>query len=246
MPAKWLLAFALLPSAILCAQSKPNRASAPMPPQTALVVPKRDDLAAARDASDRFLSGLKIAELPEGRQLMRENQWITGEADNGENFYTRPQFVETTPLFERLFDTDVAGVQGYKRLLEMKATSEAGTQLLIRYWLVAFKDRRAGEWKLLCTGQGDSADFDKEIAFWSQKDQPFTSEVERLLIYGRWLLLAGRISEARNALTSGLSASTKYPDPPGQSSDAYAGLHVLQLRTLLGVVDSISGDWAQQ
>jgi hypothetical protein len=205
--------------------------------------PKTDDLTSAREATDTFLNGVKISELPEGRQLLSETQWITGQADNGENFYLRPRFTEATPLFERLFDTDVPGVQGYKRLLDMKAVSEAGTPLLIRYFMVAFKDRHTNKWKVLDTGTDEDADVDHQVAYFREKlhETTFTSEEDNYLSYGHWLLLAGRTKEAREALTTALSAS---PNITGiyVHTDKYAPLYRLQIQALLTAIDGIAAN----
>jgi hypothetical protein len=124
--------------------ARPAPASAPVPPP-----PVVDDLTAARDATDTFLKGVKIDDLPEGKEMLSRVQWITGEADNGQNFYVRPKYTTATTIFEKLFDTDTPGVQGYKRLLDMNAVSEAGTPLLVRYIMIAYKDQHTNQWKVL-------------------------------------------------------------------------------------------------
>ena len=245
-----LMISVILSSALLSAQTTKVR-SQPKPQPT----PQEDDLTSARAATDKFLNGVKLAELPEGRQLLSETQWITGEADHGKNFYFRPRFTEVTSLFEKLFDTDVPVVQGYERLLDMKAVSEAGTPLLTRYFMVAFKDRRTNKWKVL--GTYENLDVDHEIAFAGQRlhETSLTSEQDNYLSYGKWLLLAGRTKEARDALTTALNANTS-PSLYGlltnerTTADASlrrgvekdAALHRVQIQTLLGVIDAIVGN----
>src|ERR1035438_7125104 len=229
----------ILASALLSAQTTKVRSQPKSQP-----TPQKDELTSAREATDKFLSGVKLAELPEGRQLLSETQWITGEADHGKNFYFRPRFTEVTTLFEKLFDTDVPGVQGYKRLLDMKAVSEGGAPLLTRYFMVAFKDRRTNKWKVLDTGTDESADVDRQIAFAGQRlhETAMTSEQDNYLNYGHWLLLAGRTKEARDALTTALSASPNITDPNYPRTDKYAALHRVQIQALLGVIDAIVGN----
>ena len=230
----------ILSGALLCAQTKVQQHPKPQPaPQNGQAIPQKDELTSAREATDRFLAGLKIAELPEGKQLMFDNQWITGEADHGQHFYGRPQFTEASTLFEKIFDTDVPGVHGYKRLLDMKAVSKAGTQLLTHYWMVAFKDRRTNSWKVLGT-EADSTDFDEQIAGFAHT-RPDDSEQERYGSYGHWLLLAGRIGEARTALTTGMGASTVVTYGTAESQQESIDLNRLQMKTLLGVIDAIVG-----
>jgi hypothetical protein len=229
----------ILSSALLSAQTTKVR-SQPKPQPT----PQKDELTSAREATEKFLNGVKLAELPEGRQLLSETQWITGEADYFENFYFRPRFTEVTSLFEKLFDTDVPGVQGYKRLLDMKAVSKAGTPLLTRYFMIAFKDRRTNNWKVLETGTDESADVDREVAFAGQRlhETAMTSEQENYLLYGKWLLLAGRTKEARDALTTALSASPNITNPDYPRTDKYAAVHRVQIQALLSVIDAIVGN----
>jgi hypothetical protein len=234
-----LMISVILSSALLPAQTTKVR-SQPKPQPT----PQEDDLTSARAATEKFLDGVKLAELPEGRQLLSETQWITGEADYGENFYFRPRFTEVTSLFEKLFDTDVPGVQGYKRLLDMKVVSKAGTPLLTRYFMIAFKDRRTNNWKVLETGTDESADVDRQVAHAGQRlhDTVLTSEQNNYEVYGKWLLLAGRTKEARDALTTALSASPNITDPYYPRTDKYAALDRVQIQALLSVIDAIVGN----
>jgi hypothetical protein len=207
--------------------------------------PQKDDLAAAREATDNFLNGIKLIALPEGREILAETQWITGEADNGQNFYVRPQFTEATTLLEKLFDTDVLGVRGYKRFVDMKAVSKAGTPLQMRYFMIAFKDRHTGKWKVLGSGTEEAADVEHEIEYAAQHlhDTYTSSEQERYLDYGQWLLLAGHTQAAREALTSAVHAATVSTLGLRLSGqDKYARLHQAQIQALLAVIDAITAN----
>jgi hypothetical protein len=221
------------------AQTKPPTRSIPKPSN-----PVVDDLAAAKEATETFLRGVKLADLPEGKEMLSGVQWITGEADNGKNFYTRPTFTEATTLFEKLFDTDTPGVKCYKRLLEMKAVSEAGTPVLLRYLMIAFKDQRTKQWKILGTVTDDGVDLDRQIAYFRQhlQDTQSTSAQENYLSYGHWLFMAGRISEANQALTTALDASPHVSDPVMErvmSKGKYSDLAHLQIQSLLSVISNI-------
>ena len=199
---------------------------------------RNDELRSARDATDEFLKALKMADLPEGRQSLIETEWITGEADYGENFYVRPRFTEATTVFETLFDTDVPGVQGYKRLLDMKAVSEAGTPILTRYFMIAYKDRRTSKWKVLET-DNKAEDIDGNIAYFAQTlhQTMLRSEQHNYLTYGHWLLLAGRTKEAREALTTALTASPAVDPTLGMQT---VELDKIQINALLAVIDRIT------
>jgi hypothetical protein len=158
----------------------------------------------ASAALDKFLKGIKLADLREGKTMMAETQWITGDADFAENFYSRPVYTDAETLFEGIFDTDIPGVIGYKRLMEMKAVSKAKTPLQIRYLAIAYKDKSTGEWKVLSTRTGESGDIDidKNVAYFGShlSDTKIISEQDMYNGYGQWLLLAGRISDAAVAL----------------------------------------------
>jgi len=198
-----------------------------------------DDLSAGRNATDTFLKGLKIADLPEGKEMLGDVQWLTGEVDVG---YERPTFTEATAIFEKLFDTDIPGVQGYKRLLELKAVSEAGTPLIVRYLMIAYKDKRTKQWKVLFTGTGQRIAVD-DMVTWSGTDIS-GSEQTKYGFHGYWLLVAGRIKEARETLTASLSAKTTYTfyGTPKEDDIHTVHLNLLKARSLLGVIDSITGD----
>lgn len=230
------LFMSFIPS-LAVAQTKARHALSPVAP-----VPVVDELADARNATDTFLKGIMIADLPEGQDMLRDIQWITGEADVG--FYERPTFTADTTIFEKLFDTDIPGVQGYKRLLEMTAVSEARTPLLVRYLMIAYKDRRTKKWKVLFTGTGDRIAIDKMVT-WSSKGIPGSSEQSSYGYYGFWLLMAGQITEAKQAFTNSLSAKTTYTglfDGKPKEDDIQT-IHgrLLESRSLLSVIDNITG-----
>jgi len=202
-----------------------------------------DDLSAARSATDTFLKGIKIADLPEGREMMREVQWITGELEIG--LYEKPTFTEDTTVFEKLFDTDIPGVQGYKRLVEMTAVSEARTPLLVRYLMIAYKDQRTKQWKVLFTGTGVRIDIDKMVTeIGNDLRTPTHSEQFIYSYYGFWLLMAGRLKEAKQALSTSLSAKTTYTGPfdgkPMEDDSNTTHRQLLEARSLLSVIDSIT------
>jgi hypothetical protein len=222
------------------AQTKAHQKPAPVPPATVV-----DDLAAARGATDTFLKGIKIADLPEGREMLREVQWITGELEIG--LYEKPTFTEDTTVFEKLFDTDIPGVQGYKRLVEMTAVSEARTPLLVRFVMIAYKDQQTKKWKVLFTGTGVRIDIDKMVTeIGNDLRTPTHSEQFIYQYYGFWLVMAGRIKEAQKALTTSLSARTTYTDlfdgSPREDDSNTTHRQLFMARSLLTVIGSVTGN----
>ena len=84
---------------------------APTPPKSttapALVSPAPNtptEQASAHEVVMHFLQGIKIAALPEGKQLLADSQWILGDADRGKNFYSRPNYTEVNSIFASLFE----------------------------------------------------------------------------------------------------------------------------------------------
>ena len=190
----------------------------------------------------KFLQGLRIAGLPEGKTLLAQTQWILGEADRGRNFYSRPDYTEVTPIYAALFDTDLPSVKGYKELFDMKAVSDAGTALNLKYLVISFKDIIAGKWKILRAidglnnGSGSAFDMDAQVEAFKKElldSKHLLSSKENYLYIGGWLLCDGRIKEARSALETAQTASDtgpySEPDP----------IHDIQISALLDVIGRV-------
>jgi hypothetical protein len=78
-------------------------------------------------------------------RLQIETQWILGQADRGENYYSRPDHTKVTSIYGGLFDTDAPSVKGYKELFDMKAVTKAGTTQHLKYLAISFKDTTSGK-----------------------------------------------------------------------------------------------------
>ena len=206
--------------------------------------PVDDREASAHDAVMRFLQGVKIAELPEGKTLLADTQWIVGDADYGKHFYSRPDHKDATSIFAGLFETDVPGVKGYKELFDMTAITKAATTKELKFLVIAFKDLTTQQWKIM--GSVDNSDDESAIDVASQidffkahlDDTKYSSARDNYASYGHWLLLGGRLLEARAALTSASSASMErtaigYPDRNGALLD-------LQIRAMVQSIDKIA------
>lgn len=165
----------------------------------------------AQKMADTFLNGVKLIDLPEGKKMLNETIW------NAPDKQEYPVFTEASTLFEGMFSTEVSTIKGYKRLVEMKGVSKAGTPLVKRYILVAYKDILSAKWKVLqfresadleyeanaaCTSAADPDDFAKETL--RTTDPDILKAVRPLpqfayLRCGYWSELAGRIGRARAA-----------------------------------------------
>lgn len=173
----------------------------------------RLDEVQAHDAVKRFLQGIKLAALPEGKQMLVDTQWILGAADYGQNFYSRPDYTEVNSLYAGLFDTDVPGIKGYKELFDMKAVNKAGTTKNLKFLVIAFKDVDSEKWKVLTAldndGDESALDLERNAAYFKNRlaDTENTSAMENYQTYGQWLLVAGRINEAKTTLAFAKTAS---------------------------------------
>lgn len=238
-----VLALTLLSAAQKASPSQRKRSASA---EKTATTSKQSDEDAAGAAVDTFMRGIKLIDLSEGKQMLRDIQWVNGQADYGQNFYSRPAYSEATVLFQGLFDTDVDGVKGYKRLMELKAISEAKTPLIVRFLVIAFKEKSTGRWKILDSGTDDSVDVEQSVRYFAAnlKNTQVTSAQENYLTYGQWLLKAGRVIEARNALRT---AAESHAQPDG-SSGLFAAkaniieIHRAQIKALLDVISRITGE----
>jgi hypothetical protein len=147
-----------------------------------------------------FLQGVRLAALSEGKQMLQKTQWITGAADRGLNYYFRPDYTEVTSLYASLFDTDFPTVKGYKEYFDMKATTKSGAPFATKYLVIAYKDLKSGEWKVIYSTHG--ADIDNEVRAFKENlnDTRYSSPKDNYLIYAHWLVRAGHLAEAKAAL----------------------------------------------
>lgn len=198
----------------------------------------------ASEAVDTFLKGVKLIDLPEGKALLARSQWITGDADNGANFYARPVYTKAKTIFEALFDTDLPGIVGYKRLMEMDAVSETRTTLRLRFIAIAYSDKKTGDWKVLGTGTNDSIDIERNVQYFEQNlaDTRYSSEQDNYLTYGNWLFRAGRIRDAKEVLLKARGARQfSDSDPQGRIEGKFVHLHQVQIERLLQVIERVAG-----
>ena len=178
--------------------------------------------AAASKAADTFLTGVKLMELPEGKQMLAETIW----EDLDRRRY--PVFTDASTLFEGMFSTDIPGLQGYKRLIELKALSEAGIPLVKRYILIAYKDNTSGKWKVLEFREAEDLDHEARAAGKrAAGENPGTREFPDLHLtpdqftyrdYGYWSLLAGKISQAKAAYQK--ASELNRQNPQDQRTDS--------------------------
>jgi len=199
----------------------------------------------AHDSVMRFLQGVRLGALPEGKQILTETQWISGRADRGSNYYSRPEYTEVASLYAAFFDTDIRSVQGYKEFFDMTAVTKAGTSRHLKFLVISLKDTLSGKWKILATfddADGDQSgfDFDRNIEYFGKhlSDTEYKSARGNYATYGERLLFAGRIREAKAAFetartVSPISAFDAGLNRPGDQ------VRDIQIDALLAVIASI-------
>jgi hypothetical protein len=222
----------------------PRPTTAPAPVTPAQATPTEQ--ASAHEVVMRFLQGIKIAALPEGKQLLADSQWVLGNADRGENFYSRPNYTEVNSIFASLFDTDIPNVKGYKELFDMKAQTHGGTTANVKYLVIAFKDVAAGKWRVLGSfddlGDESAIDIDHQVAYFKDHltDTRYESLRENYATYGHWLLLDGRIAEARTAFTTAKASPDTTDDPVLGVRHDNDSIRSLQIDVQLMIIDRIT------
>lgn len=163
---------------------------------------------AASKVANRYLEGLRIFDLPEGKKLLQGIEWQPPS-------YPYQTYTEAVTLYEGMFDTDVRGVQGYKRLVLLKTMSEGGQSVNVRYLLVAYRDKKLGEWKVYDFTKG--TDTGKEVAYFGGRldaDIELFGETIRQTNYRRyshWLVMDGKLREGLQALEKAIALNRKNP-----------------------------------
>jgi hypothetical protein len=112
----------------------------------------------ASKMADTFLTGVKLIDMPEGKKMLTDTVWNDPDGDE------YPLLTEASTLFEGMYPTDISGIQGYKRLVEGKGMSKAGTPLVKRYILIAYKDISSGKWKVLHFKEATDLDHEADEA----------------------------------------------------------------------------------
>jgi branched-chain amino acid transport system substrate-binding protein len=158
----------------------------------------------AKAIVDRFISAVKIAgEVPEARQTVRELSWVD----------IRPSgLIGEKTIYEGMFDTDIQGVKGYKRLIE--ARSQASVEVPARYVLVAYKDRTSGIWKVFDIRDLKGSDSGHEVEAVA-RDLENTQHVKKQVNYRRyayWLAFDGKVEKAKQAYDTAIELNNADPD----------------------------------
>jgi hypothetical protein len=169
------------------------------------------DPQASKD-SDRSLQALKIADLPEGKQILSKTVWKLEKL---------PVLMNHETLFEGMFDSDISGLRGYKRLLQVSLQSKAGTELKKKYILISYKDHTSGTWKVLSFWESTDVEFEYNAAK-KRKDGIKSGQRDELQFnyrrYALWASLGGKLQEALDAYLKAAELNLANPSFLSQES----------------------------
>jgi hypothetical protein len=160
---------------------------------------------AARAVADKYLKGMVIADLPEGRQMISESAW----PDWGSN----PVLLKHETIFEGMIDTDVPTIKGYKRLIDAQVESQAGTPLPQRHILVAYPNNQDKKWRVLVFSTGINVERQIASNEKSLGDTSYNTKDQinyRRLAY--WYAAAGRLNDSYQAYKKAGDLNRKDPD----------------------------------
>lgn len=180
------------------------------PPQSTLTVaPTSGTLDAdAKATADKFMGAAKIAsEVPDARQIVRQLSWVEIHP---------PELIGETTIYEGMFDTDIQGIKGYKRLIEAKVRSQASTELTVRYVLVAYKDRTSGMWKVFDIRDlkgSNSTQIVEETAKGLEDTSYGGKKQANYRRYAYWLAFDGKVGMAKQAYDRAVALNNADPDP---------------------------------
>jgi hypothetical protein len=155
-------------------------------------------------SADTFLQGVKLINLAEGKRMIAETAWFSAQS--------YPAYTELSTLFEGMFQTDVPNIMGYKRLMEVKAVSKAGTPLLKQYLLISYKDKTTNQWKTF--GFREAADAEHEVEA-ACKNVETQKTIPVKFIYrqcGHWSTMAGKLTQAKGAFLKAAELNQLRPD----------------------------------
>ena len=193
----------------------PAAAQRAAPAQVAIAAPVVPSVSGAVDAdakasADKFISAMKIAaEVPEAQQTVRQLSWA---ATRG------VQVLGESTLYEGMFDTDLEGIKGYKRLIDAKVRNQAGAEQAVRYVLVAYKDRSSGSWKVFDIRDlnGSNSDHEVEAAAAQLEDTQYGKKQLNYRRYAYWLAFDGKVGKAKQAYDTANELNKADPDPNWQ------------------------------
>jgi hypothetical protein len=177
----------------------------------------------AASVADRFLTGIQCSDPVERARLLEGVRW------NAPGF-EYPVFENASTVLENVFGTDVAGVKGYERLVQLHVALRPGVHVLKTYRLIAYADRRWGRWKVWAFH--GSHDVEGALAHWREQLQPGAEpDPASILEYGYYLSISGRLREALEMYEQ--AAELVRTDPAGSQTQSQLQATIRDLRRIV-------------
>lgn len=159
----------------------------------------------AKKTTTDFLQALKILDLPEGKELLSELVF--------ESTKSFPVVSSSNTILEKLFDTDIDGIKGYKALLEIQSLSKANTPLTLRYLLISYLDKKENKWKVFSFRE--SIDTEREVMYSKQSltDNNDSRKMQyRLRNLAYWQIMNGELNGAKESYLNAYKEATENED----------------------------------
>ena len=165
----------------------------------------------ASAAIDNYIRALTIIDISEGQELYRKSQWL--------NYgFPGKRILDHSNIFESIFETDCAGVVGYKRLVERTFENSVGGILHDRIWIIAYPDRSTKQWKVFCHLPPDAIN-EESI----EQDRLHTIEFPSVFNYQYLAECYGGAGKLRKAREACQKASEVFKTTPEKDRIQYSG-----------------------
>lgn len=178
----------------------------------------------ARETVDKYLKGMTIFELSEGKQMVTATSWP--------QWGNNPVLLKYETIFEGMFNTDIPSIKGYKRLVDAQVKSEAGTPLRKRVLLIAYPDAKDKKWRVLAFSTG--TDVESAIAYGEKEigNIKYLKDQFSYRFLAFWYASAGRLKDSYRTYRKAADLNRENPDDSTPQSDF--DIHVDTLRRIMG------------
>ena len=163
------------------------------------------DSNAVKNADD-FLAAVKIADIPEGIQAVKQSAWSVDKL---------PVLQDYTKLYDGTFDTDVPNIKGFKRLVQAKVQSQSRAIIDTRYILISYQDHKSGQWRVYGFTELKDTTVESELSFFSQQlgNTQFVPAQFNYWHFAYWLGLSGKLKASQLASEKAITLNTDHPSP---------------------------------
>lgn len=175
----------------------------------------------AQAVVDKHLKGMSLSDLQEGRDMINETSWDAWQKP--------PLFLKYETLYEKMFDTDIPTIKGYKRLISAQIKPHYGDIATCRYVIVAYPGFQNKKWQVLIIST--SVDLDKEVAA-AERDLDDPKNLDepqfRQDRIAYWLSAVGLLNKAVTAYKIACKLDREVPTKYPEQAHFEKSLQVLQ------------------